>query len=109
RMLRLASLRLGRGGRAAGSVYLQHEPGIASLELDRAAIRRGDRLVGIEPVEHPADGRLTICSSLGVDRARDDETVDRTRHRHVVEAEPLGPLAAVLSGPHLVEAEDGST
>ena len=62
-------------------------------------------VVGVEPVEHPADRRRAVGGAPGIDRAGDDETVDRARHRDVVEAEPLGMLLVALGLPHLLEAE----
>ena len=59
----------------------------------------------IEPIDHPADRRLAVGSPLRVDRARDDQPVDRPRHRDVVEAEAL--LALLLLGRllHLLPRE----
>src|SRR5439155_11660721 len=41
---------------------------------------------------------------LGVDRARDDQAVDRARHRDVVETQTLGLLLALDLSTHLVVA-----
>ncbi len=58
-----------------------------------------------EALQHPPDGRRPIRCAPGVDRARDDQPVDRTRHRHVVQAEPLGLLLVSRSVAHLLEPE----
>ena len=44
----------------------------------------------VEALEHPPDRRLRSARAPGVDRTRDDQPVDRTGHRDVVQPEPLG-------------------
>ncbi len=59
----------------------------ATLELeDRAA--GGELLLAVELREHPADRRVALLA----DGARDEQPVDRPRHRDVVEAQALGAV-----------------
>ena len=91
-------------------VHAEHETRVPPLELDRLAGRAGSlQLLGAEAGEHPADRCVSIALRVGVDRARDDQAVDRPRHRHVVEAQPLGPIFALLRCAHLVVAEDAGS
>ena len=83
----------------------ENESCVVALQLDRRVARLDDRVVGVEPVEHPADRRRSVGGAPGIDRAGDDETVDRARHRDVVEAKPLGMLLLARGLLHLVPAE----
>src|SRR5262249_9612303 len=60
---------------------------------------------GPETVQHPADRGPRLAGAIGVDRARDDELVDRPRHRHVVQAPALRLVRGLLGLPHLVVVE----
>ena len=60
------------------------------------------QLLRVEPRKHPADRSRLVAGALRVDRARDDEPVDRTRHRDVVEAPPLRLGGLVLDLFHLL-------
>ena len=94
--------RLGRGlvddlldpGREA--VDGEDEPCVAALELDRLGRRALDLVARAEPVEHPTDRRVAILRAFEIDRAGDDQPVDRARHRDVVEAQPLGVVLVLL-------------
>ena len=87
------------------AIDAEEEAGLAALDLARLVLRVGHLATRLQTVEHPADRRLAIAGSLDVDRAGDDEPVDRTRHRDVVEAEPLRALLLALGLAHLLEAE----
>ena len=98
---KLAGLRLGgHGGRRLQPVVLavpvdaDDEPRVAALDLDRPVSVRRQLLVGLEPVEHPADRRRRVGGLLAVDRAGDDQPLLRARHRDVVEAQLLRRLLA---------------
>ncbi len=69
-------------------------------ELERLG-RPGELRLAVEPAEHPADRRLAAL----VDRAGDQQPVDRTRHRDVVETQPLVALGRLPGAPHLLVAE----
>ena len=63
-----------------------------ALELDGLLRRTLDLLARLEAPDHPADRGRLVRRPRRVDRARDDQPVDRPRHGDVVEAEPLGAL-----------------
>ena len=100
---------LGLGGALLGAwlvpIDRENETRFVALELDRRVARLDDRVVGVEPIEHPADRRRSVGGAPGIDRPRDDEAVDRARHRDVVEAKPLGMLLLARGLLHLVPAE----
>ena len=81
----------------------QHEPCLTSLQL--AALE-----LAVEPEsrEHPADRRVPVLLAVGIDRAGDDQPVDRTRHCDVVETQPLGRVLPLLRLAHLLVAEDAA-
>ena len=60
------------------------------LELERRLAGGGELVGAVEAPEHPADRRPLVGLPLGIDGAGDDQAVDRARHRHVVEPQPLG-------------------
>ena len=86
-------------------VDADEKPRAAALELDRLVPRRRELLVRVQAPQHPPDRRLALAPRLGVDRTRDDQAVDRARHRDVVEAEPLRPLLLLLRLPNLLVGE----
>src|SRR6266540_5041317 len=86
------------------SVDADEDPRAAALQLQRLAAGLRELLPRVEPLEHPADRRRALARPLGVDRAGDDQAVDRTRHRHVVETQPLCVLGALPLGANLVVA-----
>ena len=95
----VGAVRLGdRRGLRSVSTDGEDEARLAAFELDRRVLGLDDRLVSIEPFEDPADGRRAIGGALGIDRAGDDQAIDRPRHRDVVEPEPLRTLLVAL--PH---------
>ena len=81
----------------------QHEPCFTPLQLTALELA-----VEPEPREHPADGRVAVLLAVGIDRAGDDQPVDRTRHRDVVEAQPFGRVLPFLRLAHLLVAEDAA-
>ena len=83
--------RLGRRG-ALAAVDADEERGAAALELERRP--RSPPSSGSQSSlrEHPADRRVAPLA----DGARDEQPVDRPRHRDVVEAQPLGPVGLPL-------------
>jgi hypothetical protein len=87
-------------------VHGEDEAGVAALELDRGVVCLHNRLVCIEPIEHPTDRRQAVRRSSRIDRTRDDEAVDCPRQRDVVQTEPLGALLFSLGLANLLEAED---
>ena len=99
---------LGDSDRELGrvSIHREHEPRVLAIELHRGLAGLDHGLVRVEAVEHPADRRGAIGSPPRVDRARDDQAVDRARHRDVVEAEPLRAFLVALGVADLLEAED---
>ena len=83
----------------------EDEPRVAASQLDRRLVDLRHRAVRVEALEHPADRRRAIRRSLGIDRSRDDQTVDRPRHRDVVQAKPLGALLVSCGLLHRVPGE----
>src|SRR5205085_8768257 len=79
---------------------------LATLELDRLAAGPHDLLLRREPPQHPADRRLALGRTGGIDRAGHDEALLRARHRDVVEAQPLGPFLLLLGLAHCLVVED---
>ena len=73
-----------------------------AFELDRVSARALDLRAGLEPTEHPADRRRLVGGTAPVDRARDDQPIDRARHGDVVETQTLGPLLGFACLPHCV-------
>ena len=64
-------------------------------------------LLRLEAGEHPADRRRLVGGPVRVDGARDDQAVDRARHRDVVEAKALGALGLALGLAHALVLEGG--
>ncbi len=70
----------------------------------QAVLRRGagggggELRFGGEAPEHPTDRRRRVGRARPVDRAGDDQPVDRPRHRDVVQAALLGRLGLVALG-----------
>ncbi len=99
----------GLGGRAVcgvrPAVDREHEPRIATLQLDRLIARTVDRSGRPQPLQHPSDRRLTVLRPLAIDRSRDDQPVDCARHRDVVEAQALVVIVALLRRAHLLVVE----
>ena len=91
-----------RNGVRARPVEPQQQPGAVALELDRSRSGLLELRVGVEPAEHPADRRRLVGAAVAVDRARDDQPVDRTGHRNVVEAQPLGLLLRLARRLHVL-------
>jgi hypothetical protein len=87
----------------------EHEARILAVELDGRAVRFDHGVVRVEPIQHPADRRRTVRRPLGIDRAGDDQPVDRAGHRDVVEAEPLLPLLIAGRHTHGVPVEHAAT
>ena len=90
-----------RSPRRVGSYAIdahEDEPRVAALELDRLVARRRRpsraHRAARAPSRSASRGRRLRS---GIDRAGDDQTVDRPRHRDVVEAQPL--LAAPARAP----------
>jgi hypothetical protein len=73
-------------------IHGQEEARLVALQFDRRVARIHDGVVGLEPIEHPADGRRAIGCTPRVDGTGHDEPVDRPRHSDVIEAKPLVPL-----------------
>ena len=94
---------LDRGCRPV-AVDLEQQPRVAALDHDRLV---GDVVERrrIESVEHPADRRPLVRRPPRVDRAGDDQAVDRPRHRDVVEAPSLGLVRRLLGLPQRVVVE----
>ena len=63
-----------------------------ALELDRFTAGAFDLALGVEAAEHPADRRRLVRRAGRVDRAGDDQPIDRTGHGDVVETQPLRAL-----------------
>ena len=61
----------------------------------------------VEAGEHPADRRRRVALALLVDRAGDDQAVDRARHGDVVEAAALLLVGGALGLLHRVVVEGG--
>ena len=89
------------------SVHREHEPRVLAIELHRCLAGLDHGLVRVQAVEDPTNRSGAVGSSSRVDRPRDDQAVDGTRHRDVVEAEPLRTFLVALGVPDLLEAEDG--
>ena len=89
---------------AGHAVDAHEQPRPATLELHGIAAGGRQLAARVEPVEHPADRRRALARPLRVDRAGDDQPVDRARHRDVVEAQALGLFLALARGAHLVVA-----
>ena len=62
----------------------------------------------LEPLEDPAGGRPRVAPARRVDRAGDDQPVDRARHRHVEQAPVLGLLRRLLGLLDVVVLEDAA-
>ena len=88
-----------------GPVDREDEARLAALELDRRAVGFGHHVVRSEALQHPPDRRRPIRCAPGVDRTRDDQPVDRTGHRDVVQTQPLGLLLVARGVAHLLEPE----
>ncbi len=59
------------------------------LQLERGLSGCTELIGAVEPTQHPADRRPLVGLPLRIDRTTDDQAVDRARHRHVVEPQPL--------------------
>ena len=94
------------GGRGSPVVDGEHEARVSAFELDRLGGRAFHLGLGAEPLEHPADRRLAILPAVRVDRAGDDQPVDRAGHRDVVEAQTLRLVVGVLGLAHVLVVED---
>src|SRR6266508_4500007 len=68
-----------------------------ALELYGVVTGTLDLVLRVEAAEHPADRRRLVRRPFGIDRPRDDQPVDRTRHRDVIEAEALRSLLFLAS------------
>ena len=86
---------------AVEAVETQNEPRPVALDL-HGSVGRVFELLRVEPRKHPADRSRLVTGARRVDRARDDEAVDRTRHRDVVEAPSLRLGSLVLDLLHLL-------
>ena len=94
------------GGRLGlEAVDAQHEAGVVALELDRSPVGCRNGLVCVEPVEHPADRRGAVVRAFRIDCAGDDQPVDGSCHRDVVEAEALRALLVTFGLANLLEVE----
>ena len=71
------------------------------LELERRLAGCAELVGAVEPPQHPADRRPLVGLPLRIDGAGDDQAIDRPRHRHVVEPQPLG---LVLRRPGFLDA-----
>ncbi len=100
--------RFGRGNRRRPAVDGEQEARVAALELDRIARHALDLVLGAEPAEHPTDRRFAVLRPFRIDRARDDQAVDRARHRDVVEPQALGLVLLLLRNAHVLVAEDAA-
>jgi hypothetical protein len=85
------------------AVDAKQEARVTAFELHRRL--GGERTPGVEPVEDPAQRRRAFGVSTGIDRAGHDQPVDRTRHRNVVEAQPLGLVLTAPLGSHFLPVE----
>ena len=75
----------------------EDDPCALALELDRLVPRALDLVARLEAADHPADRRRLVGRARRVDRAGDDQPVDRPRHGDVVEAQALGALLGLAS------------
>src|SRR5260221_255178 len=76
-----------------------------ALDLDGGRAGRFELLIGVQASEHPADRRRRVCFPLAVDRAGDDQTLLRARHRDVVEAQLLCLFLDAARFTHVVVVE----
>ena len=83
----------------------KQQPCVLALELDRAVGRRLELLACVEARKRPPQRGRGIRRARRIDGAGDDQPVDRPRHRHVVETQPLGPVLSLPRLADLVVAE----
>src|SRR4249919_237188 len=88
------------------AIDAHQEPCLAAIDLYR--LRPGGRrddLARVQSLEHPADRRLSIRSSIQVYGTGHDQPVDRASHRDVVEAQSLLALLRALGLPDVLVVE----
>ena len=85
-----------RSGRPGGATRAPSRSSSTGSPLAPSSSSFASRRPSTQPI-----GVVSSAVRSGIDRARDDQPVDRPRHRDVVEAQPLGlaPRPCALPGP----------